>query len=310
MASTRVATGARVAAATKFTRKSKVAESGGPPPPPSASLHRNVRCDCSSSGSDSSNFRDRPGAGLGFGTGYVGREASTLHKDWIDAEFDKVPLVGDANDPYGPDAETQRRVKLVADYERRLKAMAGGIGAEVKEKLRGVNVYVVGSDDDNNSFLSTALSRVLDYSHFTSNELCLKCTGLNRTEVYENEGDEEMYSFEVKLMRSFNQVQNCCVGTLGLPGGASSQQNLWPVGLDGGITVWIEDTIGDVEGSDAYSKADVALKCKPLKGLEKFLGSAENADKVLHDISRAIEENVGIIDAKLKHAETNSDVAE
>ena len=99
------------------------------------------------------------------------------------------------------------------------------------------------------------------------------------------------------------------MGTLGLPGGASSQPELWPVGLDGGLTVWIEDTIGDVEGGDAYARADVQLKCKPLKGLAKFLESAENCDRVLHDISRAIEEDAGIIDAKLRHAEANADVA-
>ena len=76
------------------------------------------------------------------------------------------------------------------------------------------------------------------------------------------------------------------------------------------MTVWIEDTVGDVDGADAYGLADVVIKCKPLKGLDRFLSSAEHADKVLHDISRAIDEDAGIVDRKLEHAGANKDVSE
>ena len=257
---------------------------------------------------------DRPIPGSGEDNGGLGRnenwrENNHMHPTWRNTNFEDIPVIGDENDPYGPDPEVQRRVKLFINFEKKCAAIRDGIGAEVKEKLRGMNIYVVGSSDDNNGFLAGSLAKALGYTHFTSAELCIKTTGLNRSEVLENDGAAGLHDQEQMLLRSFNQVQKCCIGALGQPSGAAEVSETWPIALDGGMTVWIEDTIGDVEGGDEYKRADVHIKCKPLTGLERFLNTAEQADTALHDISRLIDMDESLVTKKLGHAEANKAVA-
>ena len=256
----------------------------------------------SSSGSDTSTNKWSNRSGVGFGG---------LNQEYIDTDFDELPAP-DRDDPFGQDAETQRRVKLMSNYERQVRALRQGIGAEVREVLQGLNIYVVGSSDDTNTFISGALARTLGYTQFTSAELCLKSTGLNKNDVLNQESEQELFSLERMLLRSFNQVTDCCIGTFGLPGAAAQQAETWPIGLNGGLTIWVEDTItigdgADDSGSDAsFQKADLRLTCVSATGLQKYLNAADQADTLLHDIMRLVKQDDSIVTKKLEFAKANT----
>lgn len=206
-------------------------------------------------------------SGRGFGSGH--RES--------------VPYSASEPDPYAPDPEVERRVNLMKDYDKRIDALKEGIGAEVKAKLSGLNVFVVGSDVSANSFLAEAFARTLDYTPFTSSELCEKSTGLSWKRVLEKEGEDELRSLELMLLQSFGEVKECAIGTFGTPAAAAADEKTWEW-LRGALVVWLEDTIGDTEGMDVFTNSDVKIIAKPAGGLEKYLNSADQVETALHEL--------------------------
>jgi shikimate kinase len=104
------------------------------------------------------------------------------------------------------------------------------------DRLRGVNIYLVGMMGAGKTTVGRILARELKYRFFDTDELIVRVANQSIAEIFDREGEEAFRELETKVLGQLCAYKNSVVAT---GGGIVARSNNWAY-LHCGIVVWLD----------------------------------------------------------------------
>ena len=108
--------------------------------------------------------------------------------------------------------------------------------APLRQRLAGLNIYLIGLMGAGKTTVGRELARALDYRFFDSDELIERVAQQTISEIFAHQGDAAFRDLETQVLQ---QLSACARSVIATGGGMVLRQQNWGY-LQSGLTVWLD----------------------------------------------------------------------